>query len=121
MSADFTLSKVQISKIIQSVGFLGSLSSKLAGPLMKVAVALAKYVWAVLGISAAASAIDVGIQKEILRSGRLSSSTLRAATLAISKKEMNYTIQILQALKILLFYWKESLKQLKTKQKKEDS
>ena len=44
MSADFTLSKVQISKIIQSVGFLGSLSSKLAGPLMKVAVALAKYV-----------------------------------------------------------------------------
>ena len=42
MSTDLTLSKVQISKIIQSGGFLGSLLSKLAGPLMKVAVSLAK-------------------------------------------------------------------------------
>ena len=43
MSTDITLSKVQISKIIQSGGFLGSLLSKLAGPLMKVAVPLEKY------------------------------------------------------------------------------
>ena len=41
MSTDFTFSKAQISKIIQSGGFLGSLLSKLAGPLMKVAVPLA--------------------------------------------------------------------------------
>ena len=34
MSTDLTLSKAQISKIIQSGGFLGSLLSKLAGPLM---------------------------------------------------------------------------------------
>ena len=34
----------QIAKIIQSGGFLGSLSSKLAGPLMKIAVPLAKTV-----------------------------------------------------------------------------
>ena len=38
MSTNLKLSKVQISKIIQSGGFLGSLLSKLAGPLMKVAI-----------------------------------------------------------------------------------
>ena len=38
MSTDLKLSKAQISKIIQSGGFLGSLLSKLAGPLMKIAV-----------------------------------------------------------------------------------
>ena len=42
MSTDIKLSKAQITKIIQSGGFLGSLLSKLAGPLMKVAVPLAK-------------------------------------------------------------------------------
>ena len=42
MSTDLKVSKVQISKIIQSGGFLGSLLSKLAGPLMKIAVPLAK-------------------------------------------------------------------------------
>ena len=36
MSIDIKLSKAQISKIIQSGGFLGSLLSKLAVPLMKV-------------------------------------------------------------------------------------
>ena len=38
MSTDLKLSKAQISKIIQSGGFLGSLLSKLVGPLMKVAI-----------------------------------------------------------------------------------
>ena len=42
MSTDLTLSKVQISKIIQSGGFLGSLLSTLACPLMKVAIHLAR-------------------------------------------------------------------------------
>ena len=42
MSADIKLSKTQISKIIQSGGFLGSLLSKIEGPLMKVAVPFAK-------------------------------------------------------------------------------
>ena len=50
MSTDLKLSKAQISKIIQSGGFLGSLLSKLAGPLMKVAIPLAKNVLAPLGI-----------------------------------------------------------------------
>ena len=42
ISTDSTLSQAQISNIIQSGGFLGSLLSKIAGPLMKVAVPLAK-------------------------------------------------------------------------------
>ena len=61
MSADIKLSKAQISKIIQSGGCLGLLSSKLAGPLMKVAVPLAKNILATLGITPAASAIHAGI------------------------------------------------------------
>ena len=44
MSTDLKLSKAHISKIIQSGGFLRSLLSKLAGPLMKVAISLAKNV-----------------------------------------------------------------------------
>ena len=42
MLTDLKLSKAQISKIIQPGGFLGSLLSNLAGPLMKVAVPLGK-------------------------------------------------------------------------------
>ena len=61
MSTDIRLSKAQISKIIQSGGFLGSLLSKLAGPLMKVAVPLTKNILAPLRITAAASAIDAEI------------------------------------------------------------
>ena len=44
MSTDIKPSKVQIFKIIQSGGFLTSLLSKLAGPIMKVAVPLAKII-----------------------------------------------------------------------------
>ena len=51
MQADIKLFKAQISKIIQSGRFLWSLLSKLAGPLMKVAVPLAKNILAPLGIS----------------------------------------------------------------------
>ena len=64
MSTDLKLSKAQISKIIQSGGFLGSLLNKLAGPLMKIAVPLAKNALAPLGITAAALATDTGIQKK---------------------------------------------------------
>ena len=64
MPTDLKLSKAQISKIIQSGVFLGSLLSKLAGPLTKVAISSAKNVSAPLGITAAASAIDAGIQKK---------------------------------------------------------
>ena len=40
--------------------------SKLAGPLMKVAIPLAKNVLASLGITAAVSAIDAEIQKKTM-------------------------------------------------------
>ena len=42
MSTDIKLAKTWISKIYQSGGFLGLLFSKIAGPLMKVAVPLGK-------------------------------------------------------------------------------
>ena len=61
MSTVIKLSKAQISKITQSGVFLGSLLSKLAGSLTKVAVSLVKNVLPPLGITAAASAIDAGI------------------------------------------------------------
>ena len=62
MLTDLKLSKAQIPKIIQSGGFLGSLLSKLAGPLMEVAIPLTKNVLAPLRIIVAAWAIDAGIQ-----------------------------------------------------------
>ena len=50
----------------QSGGFLGNLLSKLAGPLMKVAMLLAKNVLAPLGLTATMSAIDGSIKKRCL-------------------------------------------------------
>ena len=65
MSTDLKLPKAQISKIIQSGGFLGSLESgKLAGLLMKIAIPLVKHILAPLGITASASAIDAEIKKK---------------------------------------------------------
>ena len=90
MSTDLKLSKAQISKILQSGGFLESLLRILAGSLMKVAIPLAKNVLAPLGITAAASAIDAGIQKKIHGSG--------TTTLIISNEEMNDIMKIVQAL-----------------------
>ena len=84
------LSKAKISKIIQSRGFLGSLLSKLPGPLMKVAIALAENVLASLGNTAAASAIDAEIKKKTHSSG--------TTTLIISSEEMNDIMKIVQAL-----------------------
>ena len=57
---------------------------------MKVAVPLAKNVLALLGITAAASAIDAGIQMKIHGSG--------TTTLIISNEEMNNIMKSLQAL-----------------------
>ena len=109
MSTDVKFSKAHISKIIQSGGFLGSLLSKLVGPLMKISIPLAKKNLVSLGIAAVASAIDAGIQKKIHDSG--------TKTLIISNEEMNDIMKLLKLLKILVFYLRESLKQLKTKQK----
>ena len=80
MSTDIKLSKAQISKIIQSGEFLGSLLSKLSGPFLKVAVKLAKSILSPLGITSAATRpFDVEIQKKIHGSG--------TTTLIISTKK----------------------------------
>ena len=90
LATDIKLSKAQIKKIIQSGGFLGKLLSKLAGPLMKVAMPLAKNVLAPLGLTAAMSAIDGSIQKKIHSSG---------VKLIIEQEDMNDIImKIIEAL-----------------------
>ena len=71
MSTDIKLSKAHISKIIQSGGFLG----KLLGPLLKTGLPLLKSVikpLVLLGLTAASSAIDAGVQKKIYGSGTVS-------------------------------------------------
>ena len=82
MSTDIKLFRGQISKIIQSGGFLGSLLSKIAGPLMKVAVPLAIDILDIL----AASATYAGIQKKIHGPG--------TTTLIIPNEEMNDIMKI---------------------------
>ena len=96
MSIDLKLSKAQISKIIQSEGFLGSLLSELMGP---------------LGITATASAIDAGIQKKIHGSG--------TTTLIISNEEMNDIMKIVQALKDSDILLKEATKTIKNEMKEQ--
>ena len=73
--------------MIQSGGFLGKLLNKLAGPLMKVAMPLAKNVLAALGLTAAMSAIDGGIQKK-----------MRGVKLVIEQEDMNDIMKIIEAL-----------------------
>ena len=111
VSTELKLSKAQISKIIQSGGFLGSLLSKLAGPLMKVAIPSAKNVLAPLGITAAASAINAGIQKKIHGSG--------ATTLIISNDELNDIMNIVQALEDSNILLKRVTKTIKNEAKEE--
>ena len=70
-STDIKLSKTQLSKMIQSRGFLG----RLLGPLLKTRLPLisnvikpvAKSVLISLGLTAAASTADAGIHKKILK------------------------------------------------------
>ena len=88
-STNIKLSKTQLSKMIQSGGLLGNLLGKLAGPLMKVAMPLAKNVLAPLGISAAMSAIGGSIKKKMLGSGM--------TTLIISNDEMNDILKIVES------------------------
>ena len=111
MSTDLKLPKAQICKIIQSGWFLGSLSSKLAGPLMKVAVPLAKNILASLGITAAASTIDAGIQKKIQDSG--------ITTLIISNEEMSDIMKIVQALQDFNILLKGVTKTIKNETKEQ--
>ena len=94
MSTDFKLSRGQISKIIQSGGFLG----RLLGPLLKTGLLLIKNVikplansiLIPLGLTAESSAADAGIHKKILGSG--------TTALMVSNEEMNDIMKIVQAL-----------------------
>ena len=79
-----------LKTICQSGGFLGSLLIKLVGPLMKVAIPLAKNVLAPSAITVAASAIDTGIQKKIHGSG--------TTMLIISNEEIDNRMKIVQSL-----------------------
>ena len=89
LQTDIKLSKAQISKTIQSKGLLG----KLLDPLLKTGLPLLKSVikpLGLLGLTAASSAIDTGVQKKIYGSG--------TTTLVISNEEMNDIMKIVQAL-----------------------
>ena len=83
LATDIKLSKAQIKNLIQSRGFLDKLLSKLAGPLMKVAMPLAKNVLAPLGLTAGS------IQKKIHGSG---------VKLIIEQEDMNDIMKIIEAL-----------------------
>ena len=99
-SADIKLSKTQLSKMIQSGGFLG----RLLGPLLKTGLPLiknvikplAKSVLIPLGLTAAASAANVGIHKKILGSGHNHPSS---STLIISNNEIEDIIKIVKSFK----------------------
>ena len=103
-STDIKLSKTQLSKMIQSGGFLG----KLLGPLLKTGLPLiknvikplAKSVLISLGLTAAASSADAGIHKQILGSGRLLdlAPPHNNTTLIISNNEMDDILRIVVSL-----------------------
>ena len=97
LSADIKLSKTQLSKMIQSGGFWG----RLRGPLLKTGLPLtknvikplAKSVLIPLGLTAAVSAADAGIHKQILGSGHNNTTTL-----IISNDEIENIIKIIKSL-----------------------
>ena len=96
-SADIKLSKTQLSKMIQSGGFLG----RLLGPLLKTGLPLitnvikplAKNILILLGLTAAASATSAGIHKKILESGHNNNTTL-----TVSNNEIEGIIKIVKSL-----------------------
>ena len=97
-SIDIKLSKPQLSKMIQSGGFLG----RLLGPLLKTGLhlmksvikPLAKSVLIPLGLTVATSAADAGIHKKILGSGHNNNISL-----IISNDEMDGILKIVKSLK----------------------
>ena len=110
MSTDIKLSKAQISKIIQSGGFLG----KHLGPLLKTGLPLLKSVikpLGLLGLTAASSAIDAGVQEKIYGSG--------ITTLVISNEEMNDIMKIVQGLEDLNILLKGVTKTIKNETKEQ--
>ena len=104
-SVNIKFSKIQLSRMIQSRGFLCKLHGlllKTGLPLIKnVITPLAERVLIPLGLIAAASAADAGIHKKILGSGRRHSSSSAPhnnTTLIISNNEMEDIIKIVKSL-----------------------
>ena len=97
LSTNIKLSKTQLSKMIESGGFLGRLLGPLLKsrlPLMKnVIKTLAKSVLIPLGSTVAASVADAGIHKKILGLGHNNNMTL-----IISNDEINDIIKIIKSL-----------------------
>ena len=97
LSTDIKLSKNQLSKMIQSGGFLGKLLSPLLRtglPLMRSVIKpLAKRVLVPLGLTAAASAADAGIHKKISGSDHNNNTTL-----IIANDEMDDILKIVKSL-----------------------
>ena len=110
LATDIKLSKAQIKKLIQSGGVLGKLLSKLAGPLMKVAMPLVKNVLAPLGLTAAMSAIDGSIQKKIHGSG---------VKLIIEQEDMNDIMKIIEALENSVIFLKGVSKMIENETKEQ--
>ena len=110
-STDIKLSKTQISKMMQSGGFLGRLLGSLLKtglPLMKnLNKPLAKIVLIPLGLTAAALAADVGTHKKILGSSCPLASALHNNTiLIISNDETKDIIRIVKSLEDSGFLFK---------------
>ena len=85
LSADIKLSKSQIKKIIMSGGALGSILGRLLPKLIKPAISSGKNILAPLGLSAAMSAADAGIQKKHCY-GRCSNSVSQTTVIFIIMK-----------------------------------
>ena len=110
LTTDIKLSKGQIKKLIQLGVFLGRLLSKLAGPLMKVAVPLAKNVLPPLGLAVSMSAIDGTIQKKIHGSG---------VKLIIEQEDMKDIMKIIKALENSGILLKGVIKTIKNETKEQ--
>ena len=65
MLTDINVSNAQLSKIIQSEWFIGAMLGKLAAPLMKVGVPLAKNVLSSSATMSSDSTIYVAFQRKI--------------------------------------------------------
>ena len=96
MPTDINLSKVQLTKTIQSGGFLGAFLDKLARQLMKVTVPLTKNVLALLATMTPASEIDGAIQRKMCR--RSVVIERKGITLVISDKDMDDFIRFIKSL-----------------------
>ena len=114
-SANIKLSKTQLHKIVQSVGFLGRLlrpsiktELSLIGNVLK---PLPKSVLIPLGLMTATSATDAAILKKISRSC--------LTTIIVSNEEMNNIMKIIKCLEVFVLLIKEVSETIKNEPKEQ--